>query len=162
MFGNGDIHMLPLNGEKQPKPFLATPFNENQAAISPDGRWVAYSSNESVNVEVYLRSFPGAMGKSLVSVNRGGILPRWRADGKELYWRDFEGMIYAAKLELRGTESKIERPEALFRVQGEAGLLASFEPSPDGRKFLIQESEGEDRPDLPLAVVQNWAGRLGK
>ena len=77
--------MLPLFGDKQPFPFLATEFSEYQGRFSPDGRWVAYVSNESGEQEVYVQSFPASGGKWQISTD-GGAQPVWRHDGRELFY----------------------------------------------------------------------------
>ena len=82
-----DLWVLPLVGDRKPFPFLQTQFSEAEGALSPDGQWMAYSSDESGQLEVYLRSFPSAENKSQVSTN-GGRKPQWRGDGKELFYLD--------------------------------------------------------------------------
>jgi Tol biopolymer transport system component len=79
---NGDLMVLPLFGDRKPFAFLSTPFDERQGVFSPDGRWVAYQSNESGRFEIYVRTFPGTGGQWQVSTG-GGNSPRWRADAKE-------------------------------------------------------------------------------
>jgi Protein kinase domain/WD40-like Beta Propeller Repeat len=86
-----DLWILPLEGDRKPKPFLATPFTENEGAFSPDSRWIAYQSNESGRVEVYIRPLQGA-GKWQVSEGGGGY-PRWSGDGRQLFFRDDEGVM---------------------------------------------------------------------
>ena len=76
----------PAAEERKPVPYLVTAFNERQAQFSPDGKWVAYSSTESGNVEVYVRPFPASSGGKWLVSNGGGNQPRWRPDGKELFY----------------------------------------------------------------------------
>jgi len=157
LFGLNDILVLPLEGEKKPAPYVQTKFIELGGAFSPDGRWVAYTSDESGRREVYIQGFPERRGKWQVSAD-GGELPRWRADGKELYWTglDFR-TVMAAPVELQAAEVKAGRGEALFRGAG-----FNVEPSRDGRRFLMLVPEGGDTAGLPMVVVQNWAAGLGK
>jgi Tol biopolymer transport system component len=99
---NGDLMVLPMTGDRKPFPFPSTPFNEVQGVFSPDGKWVAYQSNESGRFEVYVRPFPGPGGQWQVSTG-GGISPRWQADGEELYYvaRDNKLMGVAASAQGR-------------------------------------------------------------
>src|SRR5438309_4316078 len=80
-----DIWMLPMFGDRKPQPFLQTAFNEVYGRFSPDGHWVAYASNESGRFEIYVVPFPSRGGKWQVSTG-GGLWPRWRHDGKELFY----------------------------------------------------------------------------
>jgi Tol biopolymer transport system component len=82
--GATDLWLLPLFGDQKPTPFIQTEFNESQGRFSPDGRWVAYISNESGPFQIYVQSFPSSGGKWQVSTN-GGAQPQWRRDGKELF-----------------------------------------------------------------------------
>jgi eukaryotic-like serine/threonine-protein kinase len=79
-----------LTGERQPFPFLQTEFSEEHPQFSPDGRWLTYTSNESGRPEIYIQSFPPSGGKWRVSTH-GGAHPRWRGDGKELFYLDLRG-----------------------------------------------------------------------
>jgi len=157
LFGSNDILVLPLEGEKKPVPYLQTKFIEFGGAFSPDGRWVAYSSDESGTMGIYVQGFPERRGKWLVSADPGGF-PQWRADGKELYWTglDFR-TVMAAPVELQAAEVKAGRGETLFRGAGNGA-----EPSRDGRRFLVLVPEGGEAAALPMVVVQNWAAGLGK
>ena len=156
LFGLGDIFSVPLEGEKKPVPYLQTKFSEDSATFSPDGRWVAYSSDESGRREIYIQAFPESRGKWQVSAE-GGVLPQWRADGKEIYWAGADRRaVMAAPIELQDAGVKAGRPELLFRAPG-VGVL-----SRDGKRFLVHAPEGSEPPSLPMVVVQNWAAGLGK
>lgn len=155
LFGFNDILILPLDGEKKPVPYLQTKYGEFGGAFSPDGRWVAYTSDESGRLEIYAQGFPGRRGKWLVSAE-GGLLPRWRGDGKVLFWLSHDGRtVMAAPVELQAAGVKAGRPERLFHT-GTLGV----EPSRDGRRLLVLMPEGEGA--LPMVVVENWAAGLGK
>ncbi len=100
-----DIWVLPLEGDRKPVPFLATEFNERQARFSPDGHWVAYTSDESGQDEVYVRSF--SMNSAGTAVEAGGKWPisngfgadpHWRGDGRELYYRSRDGRLMAVEI----------------------------------------------------------------
>ena len=95
-----DIWVLPLYGDRKPAPLLATPFSETQAQLSPDGRWLAYASDESGTSEVYVQPFPSSGGKWQIS-SGGGRQPRWRHDGKELFF------LTAGGGELMGTDIQV-------------------------------------------------------
>ena len=156
LYGFNDIFMLPLEGEKKPAPYLQTKFNEDWAVFSPDGRWVAYQSNESGRNEVYIQGFPERRGKWQVSAE-GGFSSQWRVDGKELYWiGNDRRSVMAAPMELQAGGVKAGRPELLFRAPS-LGVL-----SRDGKRFLVQVPEGGEQANLPMVVVQHWAAGLGK
>ena len=156
LFGGGDIMTLPLTGERKPEPYVQTKYVELNPSFSPDGRWVAYRSDESGRQEIYVQGFPERRGKWLVS-SAGGFNPYWRADGKELYWGASDNTLMATAVELQGTGIRVGRTETLFRLPG-----IGFQPSRDGRRFLVLEPEGGQLPDRPLVVIQNWAANLGK
>ncbi len=157
LFGFGDILLLPLEGEKKPVPYVQTKFVEFGGAFSPDGRWVAYNSDESGRTEVYIQGFPERRGKWQVSAE-GGDTPHWRADGKELYWTGPDGRtVMAAPVELLAAGVKAGRGEVLFRASGNGAAT-----SRDGRRFLVLVPEGGEAAALPMVVVQNWAAGLGK
>src|SRR5262249_31302262 len=92
-----DIWVLPLFGDHKPTLFLKTTFAEGQARFSPDGKWVAYASDESGTFEVYIQEFPGPGGKWQIST-RGGFQPTWRADGRELYYIAADGQLMAVPI----------------------------------------------------------------
>src|SRR6185436_10819312 len=95
---DNDLWLLPLGTENQkPAPYLQTPANESQGRFSPDGKWVAYTSNESGQLEVYVQSLPAGNQKWLVS-NNGGGYPAWRRDGKELFYRARDGKLMVAQV----------------------------------------------------------------
>ena len=95
LIGRGDILALRLGAGEKPQPWLQTPFNEDYPVYSPDGRWVAYDSDESGRYEVYVQGYPERRGKWQVS-QVGGRFPHWRSDGRELYWRAPDSMLMAA------------------------------------------------------------------
>ena len=157
LYGLNDILTLPLTGERKPEPYLQTKYSERHAAYSPDGRWVAYESDESGRQEIYVQGFPERRGKWLISAE-GGNSPEWRADGKAMYWIGPDGTLMEASVELQAAGVRPGRAEALFRLPGQ---LNFFQPARDGRRFLVMEPEG-DQQERPMVVVLNWAKRLGK
>jgi Tol biopolymer transport system component len=159
LYGNGDIMTLPLTADGKPEAYLQTKYTEQNGSFSPDGRWVAYDSDESGRREIYGQGFPERPGKWLVSAE-GGRFPAWRADGKELYWVGPNGTLMAVSVELQAAEVRPGRAEALFRLPA-SYEYQFFQPSPDGRRFLVYQPEGAPQ-DRPMVVQLNWAVRLGR
>jgi Tol biopolymer transport system component len=162
-----DIWVLPMEGDRKPFVFLKTNFDEKRGKFSPDGRWVAYMSNESGRYEIYVRPFsgnaPGAAtgGQWQVSTS-GGISPRWRADGKELYYIAPDGKLMATPITASGATIAPGTPVALFqtRVYGggtDQNVGTSYDVSGDGR-FLI-DTVLEDAAS-PITLLQNWTAGL--
>jgi Tol biopolymer transport system component/tRNA A-37 threonylcarbamoyl transferase component Bud32 len=152
-----DVWMLPLEGEREPYPFVRTPFHEAHGVFSPDGRWLAYQSWESGRPEVYVTPFPGA-GREWQISNAGGRWPEWRQDGKELFYEAGDGMVMAVTIESRGDSLVAGTPQSLFPLEPHANY-PHYSPAPDGQRFLTIESV--DAPAArPLTVLVNWlAGR---
>lgn len=151
-----DIWALPLEGERKPFVFLKTRYNEAYSQFSPDGRWVAYQSDESGRSEVYIRPFPGPGGQWQVSTG-GGAMARWRHDGKELYYVAPDQNLMAAAVELKETAVEIGAPSPLFPVQLLGGSQSNFhqqyDVARDGR-FLINGTE--DTETAPIVLLLNW------
>jgi Tol biopolymer transport system component len=156
---NTDIWTLPLFGDRKPAPYLQTEFGEFGGRVSPDGKWVLYSSDESGKNEVYLRPFPGPGGKQLVSAS-GGSTPVWRGDGKEIFYLSANNELMAAKVTQNGSEVAIDVARPLFQTQAES-FLPSFDVSPDGRRFIIVSAMPQKSPS-PITVVVNWDAGLRK
>jgi hypothetical protein len=154
----GDIWILPdplgAPGASKPYPFLRTEFSEQRPQFSPDGHWIAYQSNESGRYEVYVAPFPGPGGKQQVST-AGGTLPRWRADGKELFYRAADSRLMAAEVAAKGASFGVKRVAPLFGPIGDH----SYDVSADGQRFLLPVSVGGET-DPPLTVVQNWTAGI--
>jgi eukaryotic-like serine/threonine-protein kinase len=110
----GDIWILPLFGDRKPFPFLQSEFEEALATFSPDGRFLAYVSNESGRNEVYVAPFPGAGGKWQVST-AGGAAPRWRGDGRELFYMAADNRIMSAEIAPKGGRLEIGAVQPLFQ-----------------------------------------------
>jgi hypothetical protein len=146
----GTSWILPLAGNRQPFPLIANSEISNHtnggSQISPDGRWIAYQSRESGNVEVYIKPFPSGSGKWKVSVS-GGHYPRWRGDGSELYyisWSLDSKPKQMMAVDIRGTETSIQAgtPRVLFAAEyvdyhGNVGNWHAYAVSRDGQRFLI-------------------------
>jgi Tol biopolymer transport system component len=143
-----DLWMLPLAGDKKPVKFLATSAEEMHGNFSPDGGYVAYTSNESGRFEVQVQSFPLSDKKWTVSTN-GGYEPRWRADGGEIYYLSEDRKLMASSV---GTGLSFGVPVPLFQTRV---------PSRDGKRFLVNTNSGDPAP-TPIMVVLNWTAGLKK
>ena len=120
-----DLWALPLDGDRRPQPLLRTEFNESQAQLSPDGKFIAYISDESSRYEVYVATFPDMANRWQVSRN-GGQQPRWRGDGKELFYVAPEGDLMAVGVDARGLEDHKTPPRRLFRNAALQGAIRSI------------------------------------
>src|SRR5207247_1060925 len=134
---------LPLKGDRKPFPVARTNFDEREGQFSPDGKWVAYESNESGRFEIYVQPFPGPGGKFQVSTN-GGAQPRWRLDGKELFYIGLDAALIAAPIRLDSIHQTAEvgAPSALFRTRIPGGAVHGpqewqYAVSVKGDRFLI-------------------------
>ncbi len=150
-----DLWILPLSGERRPVPFLRTASYEGQSQLSPDGRWIAYSSDESGTHEVYVQTFPTPGSKVQISTG-GGRQPRWRHDEKELYYIAADGKLMAVDVKAGSTlEASIAKP--LFQTGiGVAGFRNLYVVSGDGQRFLII-TPVEATTSTPITVMLNWA-----
>ena len=130
---------------------MRTEFNEQVPQFSPDGHWIAYQSNESGRYEVYVAPFPGPGGKRQVST-AGGAQPRWRADGKELFYRAGDNRLMAAAVDAKGGTFEVKKVEPLLGLMVGA---TGYDVSADGQRFLTLVPV-EGKTDTALTVVQNW------
>ena len=143
--------------------FLKAPSTLKNGQFSPDGKWVAYASNENGRWEVYVTSFPEAHGKWQVS-NAGGEQPRWRGDGKELFYISPDGKIMAAPVKT-GVNFDAEGPLVLFQANPRELVATSeqltYDVSDDGQRFLIN-TQMKQTETAPMSVVLNWSTSLNK
>ena len=150
--------------ERKAMPIAQTPFNESQGQFSPDGHWVAYSSDETGHYEVYVRNLGGTPARFQVSAG-GGAQPRWRGDGKELYYVTPEGKMMAVTVKTGPGSFERETPRKLFESRALVGSAGSgpqgylYDVTRDGRRFLCVEL-AEDGSTEPLTVVTNWQAGL--
>ena len=153
-------------GERTPWAFAKTPFREAYGVFSPDGRWVAYQSNESGRPEVYVRPVvpPGAVGTAAAAGGQwqvstaGGVFPAWRPDGKELYYLNPAGVMMAASITVTGTTLAPGAPVVLFPTRVAGGGVDTqqgrqYDVGPDGR-FLINIEL--DSAAAPITLLMNW------
>jgi Tol biopolymer transport system component len=160
-----DVWVLPLGehsgpgASSKPVPWLATPFNEFFAKFSPDGRWVAYQSDESGRNEIYVAAFPGPGGKRQLSTG-GGSYPRWREDGKEIFYIGPNGTLIAAEISTRLDNIEIGAVH-LLPIPAVVNHLYMYDASADGQRFLVAVPRVQ-QPSGLLTLVQNWTALLKK
>jgi Tol biopolymer transport system component len=166
----GDIWVLPLVGDRKPRLFLQAPVAAYDGQFSPDGRWVAYTSKESGREEIYVVPFDAAKvldtgprsanaragGRWQISAS-GGHSPRWRSDGKEIFYLSPDNQMMAAGVEERGNILEVQTAQPLFRTMV-APFFSPYDVTPDGKKFVINASNVQN---VPLTLVVNWTARLG-
>jgi Tol biopolymer transport system component len=158
------IPVAPVNGERKPFPVVQTQFAESTGAISPDGRWVAYCSNDSGLNQIYVQAFPGSAGappgRWQVSTG-GGYDVRWRGDGKELYYESLDGRVVAVAVQPGPDGVRADSPRDLFSANFVQSSLHEFDVTSDGQRFLMilePKAQSTDR----LTVVSNWQAALRK
>jgi Tol biopolymer transport system component len=143
--------------------FLATPAMEHMAMFSPDGKWIAYASNESGQTEVYVRPYPKVEGRVSRVSHDGGTAPIWAPGGAALYYRNAKGMLMAAPVQL-GPVATIGAGRALFLVSGKfrsSGNTAAYDITPDGKRFVMTTPPDiTDRTPAQIHVVVNWQEEL--
>jgi hypothetical protein len=151
-----DILILPVGGDRKPYPFVRSSFREWFGEFSPDGRWIAYESNESGRSEVYLRPFPGPGGKWQVSTE-GGARPEWSRDGRELFYFESDRMMRVTVDS--GHALAVGRPELLFPCN----CLNSgryYEVTPDAKHFLLIQNAQPVSPVAQINLVLGWGSEL--
>jgi Tol biopolymer transport system component len=160
---NVELWVLPVGGDAKATPFIKAPFGVSQGQFSPDGRWVAYASNESGRWEIYVAPFPGPGGNWKVS-SAGGSEPRWRRDGNEIFYLAPDAKLMALDVK-EGPTFEADVPRPLFQTRRREHIsssdLFSYDVSPDGQRFLVNTDVGE-ATSPPLTVVLNWTAGLKK
>jgi Tol biopolymer transport system component len=160
-----DIWVLPLGGERKPFPVLQSPFEEIQGQLSPDGRWLAYASNESGRYEIYIRPFADSSGGKWLISAAGGMQPRWRRDGRELFYVAPDTRLMAVPIRFTTAPQTFEAgaPVALFPTRLATGgniptsgwqARAQYAVSSDGR-FLVNRT-ADDGVTSSITIVHNW------
>src|SRR3989442_246818 len=188
----GDLWVLPLEGDKKPAPLIASPFHETHGQISPDGKWIAYTSNSTGRNEVYVQPFPSGSGRYQISFH-GGDWPRWRGDGKELFYHAIAtnqdspamsglfrgGSLLSAAGVVKGAAFKPESPKEILRRWGlnypqSGGDYHNYAVSADGKRILTVQivslfnvispvgDAGSPDPPLSITVAMNWASSIQK
>jgi len=163
----GDIFSLSLDGDRRPRPLVQTKFDEGSPKFSPDGKWVAYCSNESGRQEVYLTPYPGPGAKIQVS-NDGGFDPVWRRKGGELYYRRGDSMMVVSVV----TQTKLElaKPRVLWEGKyshgvssqcGPAGATSTnYDVTADGERFVMVQDKAGEPVAHQVNVVLGWSEEL--
>jgi serine/threonine protein kinase/Tol biopolymer transport system component len=156
-----DLWALPLFGDQKPFSIVQTNFNETQGRFSPDGRFMAYVSNESGTAQIYVQNFPPSGGKWMVSIN-GGSQPKWRRDGKELFFISADSKLMLVQVKSDGANFEAGTPQPLFEAHITAGppiVGSNYAISKDGQRFLLNVLAEDSSPD-PAVFVQNWTTAL--
>ena len=154
--GGANLWAQRLRGDTTRLPIATSLANEVEVALSPDGRMIAYASNETGQHEIYVAAFPSLQGRTRVSVG-GGLEPRWRRDGRELYFV-WDATLFAASIAANPLSAT--QPRALFSVEGllRARNRAEYDVAPDGRFLMVRETPSPETP--PVVLVQNWFAEL--
>ncbi len=156
-----DIWILPLEGERKPQPILQTQFNELAPVFSPDGRWLAYVSDESGRNEIYVRPFPNVDdGKWQISTD-GGLELRWAANGREIFYRNESGdQMMVVDITTEPT-FRAGTPRLLFEGSYQGGAIGSafYDVTPDGQRFVMVQAQ-QLGTGAHINVVINWFEEL--
>jgi dipeptidyl aminopeptidase/acylaminoacyl peptidase len=158
-----EIWSLPLFGERKPVLYLKSQLaNLSSTKLSPDGRWVAYTSTESGNNEIYVQNFPNPSAKWQISTE-GGNQARWRRDSKEIFYIATDQKLMAVPVRATATALEPSTPIPLFdvRVPGGAALRQQYDVTPDGQRFLVN-TVVDEAADTPITVVLNWLASVRK
>ena len=153
---------MPLSGDRKPRPYLQTPFNELGGRVSPDGHWLAYVSDESDRQEVYVQSFPEPGSKRRVSTI-GGIQPQWGKRGTELYYLSLDQKLMTVTVSRMGSSLELSLPRALFdapRVPGDPTRMP-YAVTADGQRFLFN-AVTTDLIERGITVGIHWPAALKK
>ena len=148
-----DVWVLPLSSDKEPYIFAGGEFSQHDGMFSPDGRWMAYMSDESKRAEVYVTPFPDPGRKWQVSTD-GGDNPIWSLDGKKLYFQGRGGAVTVVDIDTSGDTLVVGAPQVLFE-RPPSGFYYRYSPAPAGDQFLVVESS-QRGGSLPLSLVLNW------
>jgi hypothetical protein len=153
---NFDIWTLPTDGRDKPRPLISSPAREQRASLSPDGKLLLYMSNESKSAEIYVTPYPPDGRKWKVSTS-GGAEPRWRGDGKEIFFISSDFALMSVTVSGSPGEPSFPKPELLFGgVNADPALFVQhFEASPDGQRFVILTGPSKQNVS-PLRLRQNW------
>jgi Tol biopolymer transport system component len=163
--GRWNLWGLPLTGDRKPFPYRTSEFNENEAALSPNGQFLAFTSNESGRNEVIVQPFPDASRGRWQISSEGGSAPRWRRDGRELFYIDLKGRIVGLSVTTTGPTFSIQQTSLTMQTPlpvplQAVGSLAPYDVAPDGQRFLLTlPISGVSA--TPISVRVNWSALAG-
>jgi dipeptidyl aminopeptidase/acylaminoacyl peptidase len=150
-----------MTGDSKPVPFLSTPFREGRGQFSPDGKWVAYTSDETGRNEVYVQSFPAGGSKWQIS-SKGGDWVRWRKDTKEIFYVAPDRKVMSVATQTLSGSLEFGTPRALFTIPlalATSGDTYTYDVTPDGQRFLASVPTA-DAESPPMTVILNWQTEL--
>jgi Tol biopolymer transport system component len=157
IMSGSELWILPLTGDRTPRLFLQNGFDMRRgspgADFSPDGRWLAYGSDESGTPHVYVTSFPVPGARTLISAAAGGSWPRWSADGREILYKHVNGELMAAPVNSQGTRFQASAVTQLFNTGTQPGQHY-YDIDPNGQRVLVSSPV-----DVKTSLVVNWLGR---
>jgi serine/threonine protein kinase len=153
-----DLLVWTIDGEQEPQAFRQTEADERYGSFSPDGKWIAYSSNESGSYEVYVAPFPGPGRRWQVS-QAGGIFPQWRADGREIFFSQADGHLMAAPVTTGDGSMQVGTVESLFRIHPPRPDGPSFGVAPDGQHLVVWTNL-QRHSETVINLVVNWPAEL--
>ena len=156
---SGDIWTLRLDGDHQPRPFLATPADEGFGQLSPDGKWIAYASDASGRPDIYVQAFPGPGARRLIS-RAGGTEPLWSRDGRQLFYLVDDKMMVVDISGGPAFAAGTPRPLYSGRFRFSPNGNTSYDLSPDARRFLRVQQVQPEQPANQIHVVLNWFEEL--
>lgn len=162
IIGRSDLMLLPLEGDRRPRPYVETEFVETQGRFSPGGRWIAYSSNHTGRMEVYVRPYPGPGEPERVSDN-GGQWPQWHRGGTELFFIGPDHTLMAAAVEEQGSAFRVKAIRPLFQTRPRPRVRLDayfYDVTPDGQRFLINTPVEGQVNTPPITLVVNWPALL--
>ena len=154
------LWILPTSGGGKVIPFSPAGNDATTPRFSPNGRFIAYAISDGTNRNIYVASFPDGASRWQVSL-AGGEEPRWRADGKEIFFLAPDNTLMAAKLTVRGAEFEVGERTPLFRTDLAPSVSWRYDVARDGQRFLVNTSSGQERR-TPITLVINWTERLAK
>jgi Tol biopolymer transport system component len=159
--GSGaDMHLVEIGDDNATSVFRATEFNEGGGVISPDGRWIAFHSDDSGDFEVYVTTFPVGGRRWQVSTGNG-VYPEWRRDGREIVYSEFTGNLVAVEVDGRGDTFDVGGATSLFEVEAPEQGGAYYSMSPDGERFLVVPGVTQ-QADTLLNLMVNWPVEVEK
>ncbi|MBI3005651.1 MAG: serine/threonine-protein kinase [Ignavibacteriales bacterium] len=159
-----DLWVLPHTGDRKPKIFLQTEFSERRGVFSSDGKWIAYESDESGRFQIYVRPFPEPGAPTQVST-AGGSWPRWRRDGKEIFFITDNNAVMAAEVRMSRSAIEVGAVRQLFVVNAFRGAnfnVNGYDVTADGQRFLVNTIVGETAQSPPITLVLNWQADVKK